>query len=436
MADKSLDQSLHTTLADYLGRQQFQAAEFLLDAMHASGKKSPDSLHLLAEAQLQQGKVSQAWGNTLAAINLQKDHGPATQLLKAIESAAVTYSVDGKQRAVGFTTAAEFLRLNPSRGKTSTATTLRIAGKPTPLLLHQLNDILVTGSEGVAFDPDSALFFKNSFQSTDPADISIRSIPLIPVISSAEAPLISGVCAHLCGQWSGNYFHWINELLTRAYLLLQLGFDGHFLTPAADHPFIRESLEMLGISAERIIPYDCQRGARCESLLMFDTFWFTHATENPEILLSLREKLIAQADRSIVLPPDVRGIYVRRTGLRSVQNESAVLQLCERHGILPIVAETLSFRTQIGLIASTRMLLGPHGSGLTNSLFMPSESAIIELLAARMINPCFHHIARIRNHRYYTVPSIPKEDNPDSERVEPVLTYLELTLEQELERRS
>lgn len=434
MANDPVDQWLSSALHSCFQQQQYQAAEFLLGAMHASGRRSDSSLHLMAETQIGRGNISSAWAHVLAALEANPAHSQATELLKAIENAAGTYSVDGSKRTVSFTTAGEFLEKNPARGKSSVATHLLRSGTRQPLMLYQLDNLLVTGPEGVAFDYETASFFKNSFQSTSPSDISLRSIPFIPTINSKDAVKIPGVTAHLCGQWSGNYFHWINELLTRAYLLNGLGFDGSFLTPAADHPFIRESLEMLGIKPERIIPYDSLRGVQCESLLMFDTFWFCDATENPHILEGLRETLLEKADKSLTLPPRVNGVYISRSGLRSVKNEAALVPLLERHGILPIRAEELAFKTQIGLASSARIMVGPHGSGLTNSLFMPRESAVVELLAASMINACFHHIARIRNHRYYTVPTTPVDHDPDKERVEPVLTYLELILEQELTR--
>lgn len=431
---ESLDQWLTSTLRSCFEQQQYDAAQFLLGAMHASGRKSDASLLLLAETHLSQGDISSAWSHLLATLDVNPAHSDALELLRAIEATVANYSIDGSQRKVGFTTAHEFLEKNPARGKSSEATQLVRSGSPTSIRLHQIDNLLVTGPEGVAFDYETASFFTNSFQSLRPTAISLRSIPISPTINSKDAVKIPGVCAHLCGQWSGNYFHWINELLTRAYLLNQLGFDGAFLTPAANHPFIRESLEMLGISPQRLIPYDFSRGALCDSLVMFDFFNFGDAVENPHIWEAIRNLLLKQADTSLTLPPEVNGIYVARSGLRSVKNERDLAPLFERHGVIPVRAEGLSLRQQVRVASLSKILVGPHGSGLTNSLFMPRESAVVELLPASMINMCYYHIAMILNHRYYTVPTHPNDCDPHKERVEPNITYLQLILEQELSR--
>jgi hypothetical protein len=434
MNTESLDEWLMSTLHSCFDQKQYNAAEFLLGAMHASGRKSDASLHLLAETYLNLGNISLAWANVIASLEVNPAHSEALVVLNAIEAVAASYSIDGSKRTVTFTTADEFLEKNPARGKSSDATQLLRARTMTPIKLHQIDNLLVTGPEGLVFDCETASFFKNSFQSTSPDSISLRSIPMLPIIDSKNAIKIPGVCAHLCGQWSGNYFHWINELLTRAHLLKELGFDGLFLTPAADHPFIRESLQMIGIPPERLIPYDFSQGVMCESLLMFDFFNFCDAVENPALWDAIRSALLNQADTSMTLAPDINGIYIARSGLRSVKNEAELVPLFQRHGIITMHAEGLSLRQQVRVASLAKILVGPHGSGITNSLFMPRESAVVELLPANMLNACFYHIAKILNHRYYTVPTNPIDHDPNKERVEPNLTYLELILEQELSR--
>jgi hypothetical protein len=434
MNTESLDTWLISTLNGCFQQEQYPAAEFLIGAMHASGRRSEASLHLLAEACLSQGNISGAWGHVVAALQANPSHPQALEILQAIESVASTYSIDDSKRTVSLTTADEFLAKHPSRGKISEGPQFVRSGKTAPLKLYQIDDMLVTGPEGVAFDYETASFFKDAFQSSHPSYITLRSIPLQPTINSKDAVKIPGVCAHLCGQWSGNYFHWINELLTRAYLLKELGFDGSFLTPACNHPFIRESLEMIGISPERLIPYDFKRGVSCDSLVMFEPFDFSDAVNNPRIWEQVRSTLLEQADKSLTLAPGVNGVYIARSGLRSVKNEASLVPLFERHKIVAMRAEALSIRQQVRIASLSRILVGPHGSGITNSLFMPRESAVVELLPALMLNACFYHIAKILNHRYYTVPTTPTDHDPDKERVEPSLIYLELILEQELSR--
>jgi capsular polysaccharide biosynthesis protein len=64
--------------------------------------------------------------------------------------------------------------------------------------------------------------------------------------------------------------------------------------------------------------------------------------------------------------------------------------------------EDLSFIRQIKLMQGTKVLLGAHGAGLTNMLFMPAGSVVVEIRKeGDCHNNCFYSLASALGHRYY-----------------------------------
>ena len=61
-------------------------------------------------------------------------------------------------------------------------------------------------------------------------------------------------------------------------------------------------------------------------------------------------------------------------------------------------------RAQVELCASTSLLVGPHGAGLTNQWWMPPGSAVVELIRpSPWNNTCFWRLACALGHDYYAV---------------------------------
>jgi capsular polysaccharide biosynthesis protein len=167
----------------------------------------------------------------------------------------------------------------------------------------------------------------------------------------------------------------------------------------------------------------------------FDSFWFWDFFTSPHLLAELRDALLEGMDRSVKLPDGAQGLYIRRAGKRAVANDQEVTELLESYGIVPFAAEYMTFRQQVALAAQSRCIVGPHGAGLTLSLFMPDDSKLVELLPIGSLTECFGHIVSLLNLRYYSVPSVPKHPERESERVEPCLGILERTLLQEFGKR-
>jgi capsular polysaccharide biosynthesis protein len=88
-------------------------------------------------------------------------------------------------------------------------------------------------------------------------------------------------------------------------------------------------------------------------------------------------------------------VYVRRTrGIRSVEHDTYLIdRLRETYNDEFVVFEGGSFQEQAVLFSSAKMIFGPHGAGLTNMLFCPEGTTVLELQLSPNCNTCFEHMA-------------------------------------------
>lgn len=97
-------------------------------------------------------------------------------------------------------------------------------------------------------------------------------------------------------------------------------------------------------------------------------------------------------------------VYISReraTGRRII-NHDAFLELLKGFGFREVYAEDHSPADLVKAMAETRLLLSPHGAGLTNALFCPSNATVIELFASHF-TPQYLYLARDRGQTYMPV---------------------------------
>lgn len=183
-----------------------------------------------------------------------------------------------------------------------------------------------------------------------------------------------------------NYYHFIVEDLTRiAYLKEVAGVSEVLLDPNQLTRFSLEGLEMLGVG---VVPV--------KGRIHLKSIWFTPLLGQPGIPSPLVNRLLRAA-----MPSDLaiasRMIYVsRRKSSRPWFRERELERDLRKLGFEIVMAEKLSFLDQVKLFAEARVVVGPHGAGLTNSVFMPDGATIIELLNPSWANPVYQVIAGTR----------------------------------------
>ena len=195
----------------------------------------------------------------------------------------------------------------------------------------------------------------------------------------------------LLGGQRGGYWHWWVDILPRVWLLelhqllhpAEVEVDAvRLAVPVPSAEFQRESLELLGLAGrlELLEP----------GLTRFESVTFTRGltgggSRYPSRKLGeyarwLRERLAPDAPAA---PGNGRKLFVSRgsAASRRVVNEAELEPVLAEHGFELIDPAGMSIAEQVALFSRVSAVVGPHGAGLTNLLFSPPGTRVVEIFA-------------------------------------------------------
>ncbi|HUQ72314.1 MAG TPA: glycosyltransferase family 61 protein [Planctomycetaceae bacterium] len=219
-------------------------------------------------------------------------------------------------------------------------------------------------------------------------------IPVEPLPRWSEAAVL------LAQPWAHNWHHWLLDSLTRLMLIadwpefaaLPVIVPGELTKPQAD------SLRALGIDDARWrrLAHDVHEVA---TLIIPQPGGFA-----PEILQRLRSALGGSGGSGR------KHLYISRSDAptRRVTNEAEVLAALQPYDVQCVTLSGLSFAEQRALFAEAGFIIGPHGAGLTNSLFSHGTAHVIELHPDDNANGCFRltTAAWHQSHDFLTGPVV------------------------------
>lgn len=207
---------------------------------------------------------------------------------------------------------------------------------------------------------------------------------------------LSGEYLHLGTVWSGNYYHWVLDVLPR--LLFAERFDRLRGMPVIVQRGItqtqRESLQILGIPPDRLIEFNGHHW-QVEQLYYIQPGWTTNPT--PLHAQWLRERFAPQS-----LTRSTRRLYISREDARSrrIINETDFVKELVLYGFEVVTLSGMSFADQVRLFNEAEIIVGPHGAGFTNAVFAQPGTTLIELFSPSCMNGCFWALANECGHRY------------------------------------
>jgi len=185
-----------------------------------------------------------------------------------------------------------------------------------------------------------------------------------------------------------NYYHWMIEALPRLDLYERSGVTIDCFYAPTRTRFQRESLELLGISPQRILPATRQTHLAPARLLA------SSFTGSPSLAKAdfLSRRLGQHAG---LLAGRSRRIFIARAGRRArgIVNEKDLLRSLEPLGFERIRLEALPLLEQVSLFQQAECVVGPHGAGLTNLMFCRPGTQVIEIGTPYRPWSCFYEIA-------------------------------------------
>jgi hypothetical protein len=191
------------------------------------------------------------------------------------------------------------------------------------------------------------------------------------------------------------YYHQIVENLP-PYLYLRQKFpDAITLLPSKDSVIARKILDDLGFE------YVCHESqVRVNKLYIVGQgpdSGFPHPTDVEQLTSTLGEA------QDTLLGQEI--IYVSRLkSSRSFTNEMDLVdRLIQLPGVRILESESLNFLDQIRFFSKASVIVGAHGAGLTNQLWMKPGSLVVEILDREYANPVFETLATVLRHKHETL---------------------------------
>lgn len=199
-------------------------------------------------------------------------------------------------------------------------------------------------------------------------------------------------------HWSHDYFHWITECIAKIIYLSKCNIIEPVLLPQqfTKYSYIIESLKYFNIQFV-IIP-----STRHINVKKLFTAEFEYDVGNFDArILGLIVSRLTPPDNSIISKPR---IWISRAHAkkRRILNEIELYPILAKHNIEIVHTESLSFSEQVSLFQQAKMVVGLHGAGLTNMLFMQSGGYIIEIRKkGDNHSNCYFTLASDLQHKYY-----------------------------------
>ncbi|MGQ7845726.1 glycosyltransferase 61 family protein [Granulosicoccus sp. 3-233] len=264
--------------------------------------------------------------------------------------------------------------------------------------IHELSQTQLNSSAAYTFQlPDARLWFDGfntavwDKQGYLIADAS-RGLPDVVhcALDSRPAQCLSGRTCVLGNRNSGNYYHWMNDILPRLHVLQQSGIAlesiDHFLINPLQHEFQKETLGQFGIDDSRLHFSKLDTFLHCDELFLpvfgSNTLGKAQAPWTPAFLKSAFLDKVANTH-------DDRLHISRKTATgRSIENEESLVAFLQTRGFRSVNLEGLAVRQQARLFNAAAVVIGAHGAGFTNCVFCEPGTTIIELYRDH-IAPCY-----------------------------------------------
>lgn len=194
------------------------------------------------------------------------------------------------------------------------------------------------------------------------------------------------LAAVLVQKWGYGYFHFLVEVLPKILRMNELDKRIPILIDF-NTVFIKQALEYFEIT-NPIIPYN-------NSAMFFPVKEAVHITEATSGNPTLSDISLIRSKLQPSKLPKVNIIIYRKELQRSIINFDELLIHLKANNPSEewVVFDRLPFKETVELFSRAKLIIGPHGAGLTNMIFAPKGIPIIELCEANVANLCYWHLS-------------------------------------------
>lgn len=208
-----------------------------------------------------------------------------------------------------------------------------------------------------------------------------------------------GCLATITSTASVSYFHWIFDSLPRLKIIEDLGEEIDYLIVPYDlKKFHIETLNHLGYPENKLLRIKNKDHFLCNNLLV---------PSLPDITGYI-PKWSCNYLRNKFIPENIskpyRLIYISRKDaiFRKLVNEKEIEDYLINIGFEIIQMSEYSFLEQVKICAEAIIVVGPHGAGLSNTVFC-QNAKIVELFSPSYVNVCFWRLSNAVSNEYHYI---------------------------------
>ena len=202
--------------------------------------------------------------------------------------------------------------------------------------------------------------------------------------------------------WYGNFYHWLIWCAPRLLLLHRtLGISNfYFPLGASRYPFIVQTMALLGLNSDAIV--EVPVGSHQAQTVVAVQDFVPHSS-----VYSLIAKCAVDASPFGLEHNTVRGYYLTRgddvSNPRELANEDQIVEICRLQGLIALNPASLTLAEQIRLFSATSLLVGIHGAALSNMVWLPKGSHVLEIMVDDAQH--FKTLAAQVGHSWIGIPS-------------------------------
>jgi len=221
-----------------------------------------------------------------------------------------------------------------------------------------------------------------------------------------------------------NYSHWLLDILPKINIYNQKfdisKVDYFYLNKL--NKFQKESLKLLKLKHIKIIDSNIYRHIEANKIISTSHPWYKKGYILKEqkyipkwIVFWLRKNLLINIKKK----NSVDKIFIDRSDSNSnhcqLINNSEVKKFFLNRGFKIVKLAKFSFKEQIKLFYNSKIIVGPHGAGLTNLVFCRKNSKVIEIRPKNHPNDVYKRICSINKLKYklFKTPTNVKTANGD-----------------------
>lgn len=230
------------------------------------------------------------------------------------------------------------------------------------------------------------------------------------IIGSQSLPppkYVDGNVAFLSAKWGGTgYFHWFFDILLRIHLVYKSGFTidkiDKFIVNTCEKSYQKETLNQLGIPSEKIIVSSDFPYIQAETLII-PSLPFQGIYKIASWVSNFFQQSFLPQNFNYY-PPSKR-IYISREPpyARRVKNNQEVIEFLSRFGFEIVLLENLSVQEQAIYLATSEIIIAPHGAGLTNLVFCHPKTKVIEIFSPLYAPPEYWLLCNAYSLEHYSL---------------------------------